>query len=49
MHGYVFDLSSGRLVEPRGLCDDQRTFVALLEGEDVVVWDPGAPLTILGA
>jgi nitrite reductase/ring-hydroxylating ferredoxin subunit len=49
MHGYVFDLTSGRLLEPRGLCDDQRRFVARLEGDDdVVVWDPGAGLTILG-
>jgi nitrite reductase/ring-hydroxylating ferredoxin subunit len=49
MHGYVFDLSSGTLVEPRGLCDDQRSFVARWDGDDVVVWDPGAPVTILGA
>jgi nitrite reductase/ring-hydroxylating ferredoxin subunit len=49
MHGYVFDLTSGRLVEPRGLCEDQRCFVARLEGDDVVVWDPGAGVTILGA
>lgn len=49
MHGYVFELATGRLVEPRGLCDDQRTFVARFEGEDVVVWDPGASLVILGA
>jgi nitrite reductase/ring-hydroxylating ferredoxin subunit len=49
MHGYVFELTSGRLVQPRGLCEDQRRFVARLEGDDVVVWDPGAGLTILGA
>jgi nitrite reductase/ring-hydroxylating ferredoxin subunit len=49
MHGYVFDLTNGRLVEPRGLCDDQRRFVARVEGEDVVVWDPGAGVTIVGA
>ncbi len=48
MHGYRFDLGTGRLVEPKGLCDDQRTFVAHLEGADVVVWDPGAPVTIVG-
>ena len=41
MHGYVFDLESGRLVRPRGLCDDQRRFTALFDGDDVVVWDPG--------
>jgi nitrite reductase/ring-hydroxylating ferredoxin subunit len=49
MHGYVFELASGRLVEPRGLCDDQRRFEAVLEGDDVVVYDPGAGVTILGA
>jgi nitrite reductase/ring-hydroxylating ferredoxin subunit len=49
MHGYVFDLTTGRLVEPRGLCDDQRRFEARLEGDDVVVYDPGAGITILGA
>jgi nitrite reductase/ring-hydroxylating ferredoxin subunit len=48
MHGYVFDLATGRLVEPRGLCDDQRRFVARFEGNDVVVWDPGAGVAILG-
>ncbi len=48
MHGYVFDLPTGRLLEPRGLCDDQRTFVARIEGDDVVVWDAGAGIVILG-
>jgi nitrite reductase/ring-hydroxylating ferredoxin subunit len=47
MHGYIFELETGRLVEPRGLCGDQRRFVAAFEGADVVVWDPGAPITIL--
>jgi hypothetical protein len=48
MHGYVFELTTGRLVEPRGLCDDQRRLVARLEGPDVVVWDPGPPVDIVG-
>jgi nitrite reductase (NADH) small subunit len=48
MHGYVFELATGRLVQPRGLCDDQRCFVARLDGDDVVVWDPGAELTFIG-
>jgi nitrite reductase/ring-hydroxylating ferredoxin subunit len=47
MHGYLFDLRTGRLVEPRGLCADQRPFVARLEGSDVVVWDPGAGITLV--
>ncbi len=48
MHGYIFDLTSGQLVEPRGLCDDQRSFIARLEGDEVVVWDPGAGVTVVG-
>ena len=48
MHGYRFDLRTGHLVEPRGLCDDQRTFVADVDGSDVVVWDPGAGVSIVG-
>jgi hypothetical protein len=39
---------TGELVLPKGLCGDQRTFVARVQGDDVVVWDPGAPLTIVG-
>jgi nitrite reductase/ring-hydroxylating ferredoxin subunit len=48
MHGYLFDLKTGRLVQPRGLCDDQRRFVARLEGADIAVWDPGAGVQIIG-
>lgn len=40
MHQYAFDLRTGRLVAPEGLCDDQRTFRATVDGDDVVVWDP---------
>jgi nitrite reductase/ring-hydroxylating ferredoxin subunit len=40
MHGYLFDLTDGALVSPRGLCADQRTFVAKIEGDEVVIWDP---------
>lgn len=48
MHGYVFDLATGRLVQPRGLCSDQRRFVARVQGPDVVVWDPGSAVTLVG-
>jgi len=48
MHGYVFELKTGRLVEPRGLCGDQRTFVAAREGEDVMVWDAGPGVEVVG-
>ena len=40
LHGYVFELRTGKLVIPKGLCEDQRRFHAELEGDDVVVWDP---------
>jgi nitrite reductase/ring-hydroxylating ferredoxin subunit len=50
MHGYLFDLTTGRLVQPIGFCDDQRRFLARLEhADEVTVWDPGAGVRILGA
>jgi nitrite reductase/ring-hydroxylating ferredoxin subunit len=48
MHGYIFDLASGRLIAPRGLCEDQRRFDARVIEGDVVVWDPGSSTPILG-
>jgi len=48
MHGYVFEIATGRLVQPRGLCEDQRCFVARFEGDDVTVWDPGPGVQIIG-
>lgn len=39
MHAYVFELRTGRLARPRGLCGDQRTYDAEIEGEEVVVYD----------
>lgn len=39
MHGYVFELRTGKLRSPRGLCGDQRTFDVVDEGEELVVWD----------
>ena len=48
MHGYTFDLQTGVLVEPRGLCGDQRTFVARRDGDQVLVWDPGPPVEVVG-
>ncbi len=48
MHGYAFDIPTGRLVRPLGLCDDQRTFVTRIEGDDIIVWDPGVGIQITG-
>ena len=39
MHGYVFELKSGKLLRPKGLCGDQRTYDVKIEGDDVVVYD----------
>lgn len=39
MHAYVFELRTGKLVRPRGLCQDQKEYVAKIEGDDVVVYD----------
>jgi 3-phenylpropionate/trans-cinnamate dioxygenase ferredoxin subunit len=38
-HGYVFDVRTGRLIEPFGLCEDQRTFEVTSEAEDFAVYD----------
>jgi nitrite reductase/ring-hydroxylating ferredoxin subunit len=40
VHAYLFDLETGACVAPKGLCDDQRKFVARIEGNEVVVYDP---------
>jgi nitrite reductase/ring-hydroxylating ferredoxin subunit len=48
MHGYRFDLVTGRLLEPIGLCGDQRRFIAHLVNDEIVVWDPGAEIVIVG-
>lgn len=39
MHGYVFDLATGKLLRPKGLCSDQKTYRAEIEGDEVVVYD----------
>jgi nitrite reductase/ring-hydroxylating ferredoxin subunit len=40
MHAYVFELRTGRLLRPKGLCGDQKTYEARIEGDEVVVYDP---------
>ncbi len=40
LHGYVFDLRTGAVVVPQGLCDDQRAYECTIEGDEVLVWDP---------
>ena len=40
VHQYAFDLGTGALVRPKGLCQPQRTFVARREGDEVAVYDP---------
>ncbi|MEO8799573.1 MAG: Rieske (2Fe-2S) protein [Polyangiaceae bacterium] len=40
-HGYVFSMTDGELIVPKKMCDNQRTFIARIEGDDVVVYDDG--------
>jgi nitrite reductase (NADH) small subunit len=40
VHAYVFDLASGACIAPKGLCDAQRSYVARVEGDEIVVYDP---------
>lgn len=39
MHAYAFDLKTGQLDRPKGLCGDQRTYRVAIEGDDVAVYD----------
>ena len=39
MHGYVFGLADGKLLRPKGLCADQRTYKATIEGDEVIIRD----------
>lgn len=39
MHGYVFDLGTGELLRPKGLCSDQRVFEARVAANMVEVYD----------
>jgi nitrite reductase/ring-hydroxylating ferredoxin subunit len=39
LHAYTFDLRTGRLLVPAGLCEDQRRFLARREGNEVAVYD----------
>ena len=48
MHQYSFDLATGELVAPRGLCGDQRSFPTSIEADEVCIWDP-FPIKILGS
>jgi len=38
-HGYLFDVRTGHLVEPAGLCDAQRTFEVISEGDEFAIYD----------
>jgi nitrite reductase/ring-hydroxylating ferredoxin subunit len=39
MHGYVFQLSTGKLLRPRGLCGDQRTYRVIVDGDEIAIYD----------
>jgi 3-phenylpropionate/trans-cinnamate dioxygenase ferredoxin subunit len=38
-HGYLFDVRTGHLVQPAGLCEAQRTFEITAEGDEFVIYD----------
>jgi 3-phenylpropionate/trans-cinnamate dioxygenase ferredoxin component len=38
-HGYLFDVRTGHLVQPAGLCDAQRTFEVTVEGDEFAIYD----------
>jgi len=38
-HGYIFDVRTGHLVTPVGLCDAQRTFEVTPEGDEFAIYD----------
>jgi nitrite reductase/ring-hydroxylating ferredoxin subunit len=38
-HGYIFDIRTGELLTPVGLCLDQRTFEVVSEADEFVVYD----------
>jgi len=40
VHQDAFDLETGALIRPKGLCGDQRTFVVRDEGDLVAIYDP---------
>jgi len=40
VHQYAFDLETGALIRPRGLCEGQRTFVVRDEGDELSIFDP---------
>lgn len=39
MHAYAFDLKTGALDRPKGLCGDQKQYEATIEGDEVAVYD----------
>ena len=47
MHGYIFDMKTGALLAPRGVCDAQRTFRVAIEGDEIAIYDDFS-LTLIG-
>lgn len=39
MHAYAFELKTGHLDRPKGLCSDQRAYEAVIEGDEVAIYD----------
>jgi nitrite reductase/ring-hydroxylating ferredoxin subunit len=47
-HGYIFDVRTGRLIEPAGLCEPQRTFEVAPEGDEFAIYDHVLTLVLPG-
>ncbi len=39
LHGYIFSLHTGALLEPKGMCGPQRSYRAEFVGDEIVVFD----------
>lgn len=46
-HGYLFELGTGKLRKPRGLCGDQRVFDVRRDGDEVLVFERAAPQLVI--
>lgn len=47
VHGYAFELATGKLLRPKGLCSNQRTYETAIEGDEVAIYD-AFHLTVIG-
>jgi nitrite reductase/ring-hydroxylating ferredoxin subunit len=48
-HGYLFDVRTGHLVQPVGLCEAQRTFEVNAEGDEFAIYDHVLDIVLPGS